>query len=430
MQSLSVEREPATILVVDDSSSYRLLLSSLLKKWGYRVFEAEQGEAALALMAQQPINMVISDWEMPVMDGPTLCRAIRSNTSTRYIYLILVTARHTVEDLTTGIEAGADDFLSKPVNAAELQARLYAGRRILDLEANLALRNAKLAQAWQQMEADLQAAARLQHSLLPARNFALQGFSIDWLFVPSAYVSGDMFNFFALSDHHIGFYCIDVAGHGVTAAMHSLAVALQFLHGRTVENFLARSGPDGGVIITPPHQVVSLLNQRFCYENDDVHSYFTMIYGVINTQTGEGSLCQAGHPTPFIVHPDGSTTSVGEGGGPVGLFEMLTWDECTFRLEEGECLYLYSDGISECENQESEQYGESRLKNVLAEHHRLPRAERFLQVELSLLAWRNVQLEVVDPQNGVKYGNSNLHDDVSLLVIERTSPFTRQEEQP
>ncbi len=72
MQSLSVEREPATILVVDDSSSYRLLLSSLLKKWGYRVFEAEQGEAALALMAQQPINMVISDWEMPVMDGPTL----------------------------------------------------------------------------------------------------------------------------------------------------------------------------------------------------------------------------------------------------------------------------------------------------------------------------------------------------------------------
>lgn len=430
MQVMSAEREPTTILVVDDSSSYRFLLSSLLKKWGYRVFEADQGERALEVLQQQPIHMVISDWEMPVMDGLALCRAIRHRNATPYVYLILVTARHSVEDLTAGIEAGADDFLSKPVNASELQARLYAGQRILKLEANLALRNAKLVQAWQQMEADLQAAARLQHSLLPARNVSLQGFSIDWLFIPSAYVSGDMFQFFALPDHHIGFYCIDVAGHGVTAAMHSLAVGRQFMHGRTVENFLARTDDAGRAVITPPHEVVSLLNQRFCYENDDVQSYFTMIYGVINTLDGRGRLCQAGHPTPFIVHADGATTSIGEGGGPVGLFDTLSWEDCAFTLQPGECLCLYSDGISECENEESEQFGEARLRALLGDNHALPRAERFLQLELALLEWRNVQLDAVDPQNGVKYGNSNLNDDVSLLVIERTSSFVQQEEKP
>ncbi|RDT63053.1 response regulator, partial [Klebsiella pneumoniae] len=116
------------------------------------------------------------------------------------------------------------------------------------------------------------------------------------------------FNVFPL-DNHLGFYCVDVSGHGVGAAMMSLAVARQFLHGRAVERFLFADDSD----VASPAEVVRILNGRFCSEEVEIMSYFTMIYGVIDLTTGEGKLCQAGHPTPFIVNPGGEVRTVGEG---------------------------------------------------------------------------------------------------------------------
>ncbi len=174
------------VLIVDDSTVYRRLLGSMLGKWGYEVLEAVNGVAALDVLATQPVNMVLSDWEMPVMDGLTLCQEIRARFQEHYIYLILLTARESVDDLALGFEAGADDFLSKPVNQSELRARLHAGERILELEATLAARNARLREALSQIESDLQAAAQLQRSVLPARRMQYDNFFADWLFVPSA----------------------------------------------------------------------------------------------------------------------------------------------------------------------------------------------------------------------------------------------------
>lgn len=99
-----------TVLIVDDSKSYRHLMVAMLAKWGFRTCEAEDGECALRQMALQPVHILISDWEMPVMDGVELCRAIRSHDFGHYIYTILVTARQSLDDLLTGMDAGADDF--------------------------------------------------------------------------------------------------------------------------------------------------------------------------------------------------------------------------------------------------------------------------------------------------------------------------------
>ncbi|MDM8794936.1 PP2C family protein-serine/threonine phosphatase, partial [Klebsiella pneumoniae] len=109
---------------------------------------------------------------------------------------------------------------------------------------------------------------------------------------------GDIFNVFPLGEH-LGFYCVDVSGHGVGAAMMSLAVARQFLHGRAVERFLFSADNQPA----SPAEVVQILNGRFCSDEAEIVSYFTLIYGVIDLTTGEGKLCQAGHPTPFIVSP-------------------------------------------------------------------------------------------------------------------------------
>lgn len=178
------------VLIVEDSLVYRRLLSRMLTQWGYIVSEAENGVDALAILENQPVSTVISDWEMPEMNGLTLCREIRRRQFGRYVYLILLTAREDHGDLTQGFEAGADDFLSKPVEQSELRARLHAGARILSLEADLAARNARLSEALRQIEQDLELAARIQQSVLPAHQLRHQGFFSDWIFLPSARVSG------------------------------------------------------------------------------------------------------------------------------------------------------------------------------------------------------------------------------------------------
>ncbi len=393
------------VLIVEDSPVYRRLLARMLAQWGYTVSEAENGVAALDILANQLVSLVISDWEMPEMDGLSLCREIRSRQFGHYVYVILLTAREAPDDLTLGFDAGADDFLSKPVEQSELRARLHAGARVLSLESTLAARNARLSEALRQIEQDLEVAARIQQSVLPAHQQRHQDYFSDWIFLPSAWVSGDIFNVFPL-DNHLGFYCVDVSGHGVGAAMMSLAVARQFLHGRAVERFLFTADNE----VASPAEVVRILNGRFCSDEVEIVSYFTMIYGVIDLATGEGRLCQAGHPTPFIVTPEGEARTVGNGGAPVGLMPDLCWTDVNFSLAAGERLCLFSDGITECENLVGEQFGQMRLQASIQAGAGLTLNELLPQFARHLVHWRS----------GDNKEPLAMADDVSLLVIERT----------
>ncbi|OMQ20075.1 response regulator [Serratia oryzae] len=406
-----------TVLIVDDSKSYRHLMATMLTKWGFSVFEAEDGKCALRLLEQQSVHIVISDWEMPVMDGVELCQAIRRNDFGHYIYVILVTARQSLDDLLTGMEAGADDFLSKPVNQNQLRARLHAAERVLLLESTLAARNEKISSAYRQIESDLQAAAKLQHSVLPAHNLSLAGFEADWMFLPSAYVSGDVLNYFSLDERHIAFFSVDVAGHGVSAAMLSLAVAREFMTGRISSQLLVSQNADGESAPVAPHQVVAELNQRFCLDNDEVFSYYTLIYGVIDSTNGQGTLCQAGHPTPFIIRAGGELQAVGQGGMPVGLFPEAEYQDSHFTLESGDRLYLYSDGIIECEDGQQQLYGEERLQQLLCQYRELPKHQVFERVENALNTWRSSEVENRQPQGAKPL--RPFADDISLMAIER-----------
>jgi len=393
------------VLIVEDSPVYRRLLARMLAQWGYTVSEAENGIAALDILANQPVSLVISDWEMPEMDGLSLCREIRSRQFGHYVYVILLTAREAPDDLTLGFDAGADDFLSKPVEQSELRARLHAGARVLSLESTLAARTARLSEALRQIEQDLEVAARIQQSVLPSHQQRHQDYFSDWIFLPSAWVSGDIFNVFPL-DNHLGFYCVDVSGHGVGAAMMSLAVARQFLHGRAVERFLFTADNE----VASPAEVVRILNGRFCSDEVEIVSYFTMIYGVIVLGTGEGRLGQAGHPIPFIVTPEGEARTVGNGGAPVGLMPDLCWTDVNFSLAAGERLCLFSDGITECENLVGEQFGQMRLQASLQAGAGLTLNELLPQFARHLVHWRS----------GDNKEPLAMADDVSLLVIERT----------
>jgi len=126
------------VLVADDDPLYRHLLCSWLEKWSYRVVQARDGDVAWELLQQEDApQMVILDWMMPGIDGPELCRKLRNRTNGPYPYLVLITSKGQKHDVVAGLEAGADDYLTKPFDVDELHARIRAGKRILELQAAL-----------------------------------------------------------------------------------------------------------------------------------------------------------------------------------------------------------------------------------------------------------------------------------------------------
>jgi len=126
------------VLVVEDDELYRSVLISTLVRWGYEIIAVDSGEAALERLAgDDPPNLVVLDWMMPGLSGPEVCQRLRASPGPRYTYLLLLTARHKMEDVVEGLEAGADDYLTKPFEPSELRARLRSAERILDLQEKL-----------------------------------------------------------------------------------------------------------------------------------------------------------------------------------------------------------------------------------------------------------------------------------------------------
>jgi two-component system, cell cycle response regulator len=141
LSSLAAAQPAWRILLVDDEPTQRLIMARLLKRAGYSVETAGNGREALAKIEAGDFQLMITDWEMPEMDGIALCRELRSTPGKGYIYTILLTARDAIEHVVTGLQSGADDYLTKPVIEPELIARLNTGRRIVTLERHLRTAN-------------------------------------------------------------------------------------------------------------------------------------------------------------------------------------------------------------------------------------------------------------------------------------------------
>jgi sigma-B regulation protein RsbU (phosphoserine phosphatase) len=405
------------LLVVEDSKVEQERLRAMLLNYGYQVLTADRADQALELLQTTPIDLVLSDWRMPGMNGIELCRAIRATADLRQPYFVLVTGQNTGSDLVAGLDAGADDFIAKPFNSEELRVRVKAGARLTELRRRDEQRNTQLVELLERQAADhgrireeLALAARMQRSALPAPVSPFPGIEVGTLFQPAVEVAGDSYGFFPLDDRHLAFFIVDVAGHGVAAAMVSFTVS-RLLSPDNGAVALLNSEPStpaqpGCALpgsIVPAHRVVDALNRHFLGAVDTCH-YFTMIYGVLDIDSGRGELCQAGHPHPLIVSASGGIERVGEGGFPVGLLEQATYDSVAFKLGIGERLMLFSDGLADCRRPNGEHFGEQRLAKLLARTsaESLPTAARC--VDKAVTSWRD--------------GTTD-HDDLSLLGIGR-----------
>jgi len=129
------------VLLADDEPVQRMLLGRMLTRAGYEVIPAEDGRQALQRIAEGDIPLLVTDWEMPHLDGIGLCHAIRSMQLPHYVYTILITSRDAVEHVVMGLRSGADDYLPKPVMEPELLARLNTGKRLVEMESSLRAAN-------------------------------------------------------------------------------------------------------------------------------------------------------------------------------------------------------------------------------------------------------------------------------------------------
>ncbi|MCC8992433.1 MAG: SpoIIE family protein phosphatase [Candidatus Contendobacter sp.] len=410
MHKLQAQPNPARmrILVVDDDLSVLRIIAAMLRHWGYEVVLAHDGQEAWEILQKEDIRLVISDWMMPGLNGPELCQRVREAGFPGYIYLILLTGREDKLSLVEGMDAGADDFMVKPVHREELRVRVRAGGRILRLEAELGERNHRLnainqtlSEAYATIRHDLESAATMQKALLPPP-LRLPGVAVEWLFQPSSFIAGDIFDYFMIDERRLNFYQLDVAGHGVPAALLSFTLNQVLAQGAKEKRLPGRvEGPEAE---TAPTQVVSELNRRF-QSGIDPLLYFTLIYGSLDLPTGRVTLTQAGHPSPIVLrHADQQTELVGGGGFPVGMFPDLQYEAITLDLAPGDRLFLYSDGVTECANPVGDFFTEARLRRLLEATALLPAALVITRVGKALREWK---------------GDDNHQDDVSLLILER-----------
>lgn len=391
------------IIVAEDDRVSRKLICKHLERWGYQYHAVENGRDALEACSSEPFSILLTDWEMPIMSGLDLIHEVRQLKNMNYVYIVMLTANNEKERLLEGMRAGADDFVGKPFDFDELHVRLKAGERIVDLEKDLYDKNAQLVSINDRMRRDLQAAADIQRSLLPTTPPNHPRVASSWRFAPCDELAGDSFNIFHLDENHIGFYLLDVSGHGVPAAL--LAVTLSRVLSPTINSssiIKQRINQKPWYRVASAAEVASELNTRFQLNRRHTQ-YFTLVYGKLDVHTMKLDFVLAGHPEIILLRHGQSAQLIGQNDLAIGFLKNYQYNSETLQLQAGDRLVLYSDGITETLNPDGEEFGQKRLMQVLEESREAGIDITTQHILEQVKKWR---------QDLVKM------DDVSILLIE------------
>jgi sigma-B regulation protein RsbU (phosphoserine phosphatase) len=391
---------PPLALIVEDDGFERLRLAALLERRGYHVTAAVDGAEALAVLMRRKFDVLITDWQLPAVSGLDVCRSLRHMDPAERPFAMLVTARDGVEDLVEGLEAGADEFMTKPYRAEELTARLHAGRRLLRMRKELVQRTRMLelalrhqGEARDYLDADLAAATRLQYRFLERSVAPGEGLAAAHFFRPAGQIGGDLFGVAMLTPERAGFFHIDATGHGIAAALHAFALTASL------------NGFRGGATeFDDPAAWVAALNDRSIGDAGEMSC--SLVIGWLDLHTNHGRFCQAGHPHPLAVAADGRVRRLGSGGMPVGALEGAIFRNTDFTLAQRERLVLFSDGVTDCVDPTGQAFGADRLQRILGASATQPLDEAVRATGRALDDWRQT---------------ATYDDDLSLLVLETES---------
>jgi sigma-B regulation protein RsbU (phosphoserine phosphatase) len=331
---------PSTILVVDDSAVNLQVLVRTLDGNGHRILAARDGQAAITIARRARPDLILLDVMMPGIDGFEVCRALKAHPDTADTAVIFLSARGEVSDKVSGLELGAVDYVTKPIQAEEVLARVASQltRRALERA---------LRQSRDRLERELASAAAMQRLLLPSTLPAHPAAAFAAFYQTSRHAGGDYYDVFHLGGDRYGVLVADVSGHGAPAAI-VMAMIRAVVH-------TYPGTPDD------PPALLQYLNRHFGYLRDTA-MFATALYGVFDAGRRSLRLSCAGHPPPLLVHADGRAATL-----PVDSVMALFWDElgevpCTgYALDAGDRIVFYTDGITDREGPGGALYEVERL---------------------------------------------------------------------
>ncbi len=351
---------PIRILSVDDEPDMQDLLKQKFRRkirsGEYEFFFANNGIEALQSLEDHPeIDFVLCDINMPVMDGLTFLSKSKE-LSNPILKTIMVTAYGDIENIRKAMNNGAFDFLNKPINFEDLDITMQKTLEQIAKDKESIKNQEQLIY----IRKDLEIAKEIQISLVP-NNFPPFPYRNDveiYATIDSAkIVGGDFYDFYFLDDNHLAFLIGDVSGKGISGAI-----------------FMAMTRT---VLRTVSQQNISVIdcmqkaNNLICAESVD-SMFVTVFYGVLDTRTGEFEYANAGHCPPYILRNNGELEKVLSLGNIVlGIFENMPYYSKKIKLEKGEELFIYTDGVPEAMNTRSELFSEKRLEELLKKLHGL-----------------------------------------------------------
>lgn len=383
----------AEILIVDDDVLSRKILAQVLTSNGYNCQVCGDGAQALEIIHAKPPSLLLLDFDMPGANGAEVLKQLRSDQeqAIAQIPAIMLTAHGSDESEVSCLQAGADDFVTKPVNAAVLRARIETQLRLRSMRRQLEKQNDELEQWRHDLERDLAAARLTQQSLIPQKPLVLHGWDVAASYRPVIQVGGDIYGWLPMKNDRILFWIADGSGHGAAAALLTTLAKLLFQHGSVEQN--------------APARVMEAVNDDF-RSIFAGRSFMTAMCVALDHTTGSAHVVGAGHPPLLINRSNGATESIPSVAPPLGLIERPEFAETALKLEPGDTFLLYTDGLFGTSKNEQRRVTVKQLEKML--DHAAPTAEAFLTRILAQAV----------PNNG----ETALSDDLTALAVRRVAP--------
>ena len=323
----------AEILVVDDERFSRRILVRALEHAGFTCRQGGGGEEALRLVGEKLPALLLLDYAMPGdLNGAEVCERLRAHPdpTVAQLPIIMLTGMGGEEQEVFCLQAGASDFVTKPVNPAVLKARIDTQLRLSQLRNQLETRNQELADWRSELERDLEAARLTQQSIIPQRLPALPGWDLAAHYQPVIQVGGDVYDWLTLPDGRPFFWIADATGHGASAALHTALAKLLFRHAA------AENGS--------PAAILSAVNAEY-HATFKGRSLLTAMGVALDTGAGRLTMAGAGHPPLLLRRGDGRTEGVRSQCPPLGLSPTLAPSDDSAALDAGDGFLLFTDGF-------------------------------------------------------------------------------------
>jgi sigma-B regulation protein RsbU (phosphoserine phosphatase) len=378
--------EGGHLLIADDDPANRDMLSRRLQRQGYHLTLASSGLEALRLMRAQKFDLVLLDMIMPGLDGYQVLTRVKADAVLADVPVVIMSSLDQDNSVARCIEAGAEDYITKPFNPVLLRARIGAcleRKRLRDQE-RAALE--ALRQSQKVLSDELAEAAEYVRSLMPPP-LQDQMVRTDWRFQPSTQLGGDAFGYHWLDGEHFAFYVLDVCGHGVGAALLSVSV-MNVLKNRSMPN----------VDFTDPGAVLASLNRTFAMEEQN-NMFFTIWYGVLARQTRQLKFGCGGHPPAVLLQGGAAPRPLRADGAIIGGFPDVNYATGNVQLSSGARIYVFSDGVYELKRHDGSTVSLEEFTGELAQPAPSSKLDAIVHWAAKIR------------------GNEKFEDDVSLLEI-------------